>query len=80
MPNTNEEKINKERELIIARLEILSPEIHFSSGNSDKTLSRDEMIDHINKNDKVGIEFVKIELNFLRALKSGELMKRLVAD
>ncbi len=74
---TQEEILKKECEIVIARLEILSPEIHFSSGNSD-TLSRDEMIESIEKADRIGIEFVKTQLEFMRALGNGELMKVLV--
>ena len=69
----------QERELIIARLETLSPEMCFSSGNS-ATMTRDELISHIKENDTVGKEFVKIQLEFLRAFKSGNLMKELTAD
>ena len=78
MTQTNEQKSKKERELIIARIEILSPELHFSSGENSKTYSRDEIIAQIKDNDEVGKEFVKTELEFLRALRDGELIRRLV--
>ena len=68
----------KERELIIARLEIASPELHFSSGDDSKTYSRDEIIEHIKQEDKVGDTFIKIEFEFLRALKNGTLMNQLI--
>jgi len=70
---------DKERELIIARMEILPSELHFSSGNS-ATFTRNEVIEHIRTNDDVGKEFVKIELDFLRALKSGDLMKKILTN
>jgi uncharacterized protein YpiB (UPF0302 family) len=69
----------KERELVIARLEVVSSELCFSSGNN-KTITRDEAIEHIRAGDEIGKEFVKVELEFLRALKNGELMKRLIAQ
>jgi hypothetical protein len=69
---------NKERELIIARLEVLSPELHFSSGHEMKSYSRNEIIEQIKLGNEVGDEFVKTELNFLRALKDGTLMGSLV--
>ena len=37
------------------------------------------MIELIEKDDEVGVEFVKTELEFLRAFKSGELIQQLVA-
>ena len=70
----------KERELIIARLEVASPELHFSSGDSSKTYSRNEIIQHVKDADTVGNAFVKIELDFLRALKNGTLMNQLVTS
>ena len=76
----NEKDVSKkERELVIARLEVLSPEICFSSGHSS-TISRDDLISHIKKNDELGKNFVNIELEFLRAIKDGNLMKELAAD
>ena len=76
----NEKDISKkECELVIARLEILSSDMCFSSGNSE-TMSRDELISHIKKNDAIGNEFVKIQLEFLRAIKSGDLMKELISN
>ncbi len=68
----------KEKELVIARLEVLSPELHFSVGSDSKNLSRDEMIQQIMEDSAIGKEFVKIDLNFLRALKDGSLMKELI--
>lgn len=67
----------KERELVIARLETVSPELHFSSG-ATLTLSRDEVIEHIKKNDDIGKEFVKVELDFLRAFKDSDFLNQLV--
>lgn len=67
----------KEIELVIARLEVLSPELHFSSGNNEGSISRDEMIEHVKANDKIGNDFIKTELDFLRAFKDGTLLKQL---
>lgn len=68
----------KEREIIIARLEVADKELCFSSGGSSETFSRDELIEHIRKNDSVGREFVKTEMEFLRALKDGGLLNTLI--
>ena len=78
MSATSNHISEKEQELIIARLEVLSPELHFSSGNSNENISRDEMIEHVMNGDEVGNEYVKTELEFLRAIKTGELYERLV--
>lgn len=68
----------KERELIIARLEVQSPELHFSSGDDSKEYTRDQIIEHIKSGDAIGVEFVKTEFEFLRAFKDGTLMNILV--
>ncbi len=74
-----QEKLKKEKRIVIARLELISQDLHFSDGNEDKAYSRNEMIELIEKDDEVGVEFVKTELEFLRAFKSGELIQQLVA-
>jgi len=80
MPENKEENLSKERELVIARLEILSSELHFSSGINFQNFSRDEIIDQIRSNTTVGQEFVKTEMDFLRAMKDGQLLKSLIID
>lgn len=67
----------REKELVLARLEVLSPELHFSVGTDSDNFSRDEMIEQINGNTAVGKDFIKVELEFLRAFKSGSLMNNL---
>lgn len=44
------------------------------------TYSRDEMIEEIKKDTKVGKEFVRAEMKFLRALASGEIYRKLKFD
>jgi hypothetical protein len=68
----------KEKQLIIARLEVLSPELYFSSGSDNHTFSRDEMIVQVESGSDVGKKFIAMELEFLRAIKDGSLMKRLL--
>lgn len=70
----------EERDLILARLEVLSSELHFSSGDNFQNFSRDEMIEQIKNNTEAGREFVATEFEFLRAIKNGSLMKVLSSD
>lgn len=75
--NNKENQLKKkEIELIILRLETLSPEVYFSSGNGEN-ISRDEMIKHVRANDETGREFIETEMEFLRALKDGKLLKQI---
>ncbi len=68
----------KEIELVIARLEIISPKVYFSSGGGGTSISRDDMIKHVKSGDKIGKEFVKTDLEFLRALKNGKLLNQIL--
>lgn len=67
----------KEKELVIARLGTASPDLHFSDGENMKSYSRDDMVKLIREDNKVGLEFIRTELEFLRALKSGEFMQKI---
>ena len=71
--------LQKEKEVIIARLETLSPELFFSVGSDNKSFSKNELIEEINKNTEVGEKFVKSQFEFLRALKDGSLVNALTA-
>lgn len=69
----------QEKELVVARLEVLSPTIHFSVGAETSNVSRDEMVEHVKANDAIGNDYVKTELHFLRSLKDGVLMDLLTS-
>lgn len=65
----------KEKEISIARLSTLTSDFLFVDGSSGVSYSRDDMITLITENDPAGIEYVRIEWEFLRALKNGQLME-----
>lgn len=69
----------QEKQLVIARLEVLSPTIHFSVGAETSNVSRDEMVEHVKAGDAIGKDYVQTELNFLRSLKEGILMNILTS-
>lgn len=60
---------------VIYRLNTASPDLVFSSGVDSNSYSRDEMIQQIEKCSEVGVDFVKMQLEFLKAQASGELMR-----
>ncbi|MDP2749988.1 MAG: hypothetical protein Q8O89_04100 [Nanoarchaeota archaeon] len=70
----------KEKEVIIARLEAISPDLFFSVGSGNKSFSKKDLIEEINKNTEIGKDFVKSQFEFLRALKNGSLMNVLTAQ
>ena len=78
--NQTAETMKKERDIVIARLETTKPELHFTDGDNLVSYSRNEIISHIEKDDEVGKEFVRTELEFLRALKNGVLINKMITD
>ena len=81
MANKTKKKQLKDNEiaLVLYRLETLSPKVYFSSGSGGNNISRDDMIKHINNRDEIGEEFVKTDIEFLRAFKNGKLLKQIIA-
>jgi hypothetical protein len=72
MANNDNEKLAKE--IVIARLETLPSNVGIAIGDEGE-YTKEEIIKHIEKGDKLGKMFVDIDLEFLRALKTGELFK-----
>ena len=67
----------REKEIVIARLEVLVPEMSFASGDNFKSFTRDDILKEIKKDSETGKDFIKTEMEFLRALKDGSLIKKL---
>lgn len=58
------------KELVIFRLETLPANRKISIGSQGE-FTKDELIDHVKKEDAVGKKIVEVELEFLRAIKEG---------
>jgi len=71
------ELTQREKEIVIARLEASSGKYSFSSGGG-ATLSKAELIKLIEKGDPVGEEFVQIQFAYLRSFRNSELTNILV--
>lgn len=69
MDKKNAEQI---RELIIARLQIIPSNVGISVG-SEGDFKRDELIEHVKKDDDIGKKLIEIDLNYLRTLKEFNL-------
>lgn len=67
------------KELIIARLEVLPADIRISIGSLGN-FTRDELIIHVKKNDKIGKKITEVELQYLRLLKEGIFYEKTVPD
>ena len=71
------QKLEKEKEIVIAQLQTAPPNLGFFDGDSAMTYSRDEIIQRIKDNDPVGLEYVKSTFDFLRAISNGEVLKKM---
>ena len=60
------------KELVIARLQTLPPDKEISIG-ADGSYKRDELIEHIKKDDEIGKTMVEVEMTYLRSFKDGAL-------
>lgn len=58
------------KELVIARIKSLPEDTGVSIGSSGN-FSREEMIQHVEKDDEIGRKIIEIELSFLQKLKEG---------
>lgn len=58
------------RKLVLARLSMSSSETMKSIGD-EGVFTRDELIEHVKTGDKIGKTIQDIEMEWLRALKSG---------
>jgi len=67
------------KKLAIARIEAQVPSNLRLSIGSYGRMSKEEMIEHINKLDEIGRKIVESQLRFLRAQASGHLTKELTS-
>lgn len=67
MTNELSEDVKK---LVIFRLETLPSNRKISIGSHGE-FTKDELIDHVKKEDIVGKKIIEVELEFLRAIKEG---------
>ncbi|MBI4453454.1 hypothetical protein HY636_02315 [Candidatus Woesearchaeota archaeon] len=58
------------KELVIIRLETLPSDKKISIGSFGE-FSKEELVEHVKKDDEIGKKLVEVELEFLRALKEG---------
>ncbi len=71
-----EDKSEDIKELVIARLGIMPSNYQLSIGNKG-TFTKNQLIDHVNQEDEIGKQIVKMQINFINALTSGKFMETL---
>lgn len=66
-------KLDKDiKELVKARLNVLPKNINISIG-AEGTFDKNELIEHVDKGDQIGQKIAQVEMEFLQAIKQGEL-------
>jgi len=75
--NSNKEFDENVKQLVITRIEAqMSPNLRLSIGD-EKSLDKEEMIEHVKKGDETGKLIVESHLRFIQAQASGALIQAL---
>ncbi len=65
------------KELVIAKIDARMPSnIKISIGGIG-SMSKQEMIEHVKKEDEQGKQIIQMHMNFIKAMTSGKLVKEL---
>jgi len=77
-PKNSKQKISEDiKELVIARLDVLSSDKKISIGSIGE-FTKNELIEHVKEEDEIGKKAVEVELTFLKALKEGSLLEEVI--
>ena len=69
-----DEKISEDvKELVIARLGVMPSTYKLSIG-SEGTFTKDQLIEHVIAEDRIGNQVAKMQINFIKALTTGKLI------
>ena len=63
------------KELILARIDVMPGNLRLSMG-SYGSFTRDELKEHVKREDEVGQKIVNIQMSYLTALKKGDIYKK----
>ncbi len=67
----NKNKIDEEvKKIVIARLEVFPADKKISIGSMGE-FTKEEMIEHVEREDNIGEKITEVHLNYLRTLKEG---------
>lgn len=61
---------NEIKKLVLLRLETMPPNMKVSIGSVGE-LSKEDLIKHVKKEDDLGRQIIDMQLEYLRAMKSG---------
>ena len=65
----------KEQSIVLHQLFATNPNLKLSVGGDDGmvTLTRDEIISHVEEMDEFGQKYIKSQMDFMRSFSSGEV-------
>ncbi|MBU4201804.1 MAG: hypothetical protein L6243_03435 [Candidatus Altiarchaeales archaeon] len=73
---TCDKKLDRElKELVLWRLEASVPEHFKLSVGGEEAFSKEELKMHVEQEDPIGLTFVNMQLDFIKALTSGKFSK-----
>lgn len=79
--NSEQEIANDLKELVVARLELLSGDKRISVGSlSGEGFTKQELIERVRQGDEIGRKVIELELTYLRALKDGVLLEEILSS
>ena len=67
----NEQQRQQLKQIALARARLMPDDLNISIGGTN--LAKQELIEHIEQEDKIGEQLMLVDLNFLRDLASGSL-------
>jgi hypothetical protein len=65
------------KELVLWRIESEIPSNFKLSIGGGESLSKEQLKEHVEAEDQIGLQIIKMQLNFIKALSSGEFAKAL---
>lgn len=78
-PKKSDEEISEDlKNLVVSRLELLSPNKKFFIGSHKEGFTKEDLIEHVEKEDEIGKKVIKMEMTFLKALKDGTLLEEVL--
>lgn len=59
------------KKLVLLRLETMPETIRISVGSEGKELAKEDLIEHVKREDPLGKMIIEMQLRYLKAMKSG---------
>lgn len=79
MREDNKLKISEDmKELVITRIEAIPSDLRLSIGGGE-SITKEQMIEHVKKEDKIGRHIVMMHISFIKAVARGEVSNALAS-